>query len=126
MPSLGPLELIIILVIIVVIFGVGRLPEIGGAIGRSIREFKTSVKDEDDVLTDVGGGDAGGAAGAGLLDANQGVVTDVFKGQTSQSAVHIDALVDGGHGAVGVRQYSVGLVDRTIARIVAIRTHVDR
>ena len=48
MPSLGVPELLIILVIIVVIFGVGRLPEIGGAIGRSIKEFKTSVQDEED------------------------------------------------------------------------------
>ncbi len=48
MPQLGVPELLIILVIIVVIFGVGRLPEIGGAIGRSIREFKTSVKSEEE------------------------------------------------------------------------------
>ncbi len=39
---LGPLELIIILVIVMVIFGVGRLPEIGGAIGKAIREFRSS------------------------------------------------------------------------------------
>ena len=45
MPSLGVPELIIILVIIVVIFGAGRLPEIGGAIGKSIKEFKNSVND---------------------------------------------------------------------------------
>jgi sec-independent protein translocase protein TatA len=48
MPQLGVPELLIILVIIVVIFGVGRLPEIGGAIGKSIREFKTSVKSEEE------------------------------------------------------------------------------
>ena len=61
MPSLGVPELLIILVIIVVIFGVGRLPEIGGAIGKSIREFKTSVTNEDDDqnLTDNGITDAG-------------------------------------------------------------------
>jgi sec-independent protein translocase protein TatA len=47
MPSLGPTELIIILVIVLIIFGVGRLPEIGGAIGKSIREFRTSAKDPD-------------------------------------------------------------------------------
>ena len=40
MPSLGIPELVIILVIVLVIFGVGRLPEIGGAIGKSIREFR--------------------------------------------------------------------------------------
>ena len=40
---LGPWELAIILVIIVIIFGVGKLPEIGGALGKGIREFKTSA-----------------------------------------------------------------------------------
>jgi sec-independent protein translocase protein TatA len=40
MPNLGPFELIIILVIIIIIFGVGRLPEVGGAIGKGIREFR--------------------------------------------------------------------------------------
>ena len=46
---LGPMELIIILVIVMVIFGVGRLPEIGGAMGKAIREFrKSQSKTEDD------------------------------------------------------------------------------
>lgn len=40
LPQLGVPELVIILVIIVIIFGVGRLPEIGGAIGQGIREFR--------------------------------------------------------------------------------------
>lgn len=46
MPTIGPTELIIILVIVLIIFGVGRLPEIGGAIGRSIREFREASKGE--------------------------------------------------------------------------------
>jgi sec-independent protein translocase protein TatA len=37
---LGPFELIIVLVIVIIIFGVGRLPEIGGAVGKAIREFR--------------------------------------------------------------------------------------
>ena len=37
---IGPTELIIVLVIIIIVFGVGRLPEVGGAIGRGIREFR--------------------------------------------------------------------------------------
>lgn len=45
MPQIGIPELLIILVIIVIIFGVGRLPEIGGAIGRSIREFRQAAQD---------------------------------------------------------------------------------
>ena len=39
-PHLGIPELLIILVIIMIVFGVGRLPEIGGALGRGIREFR--------------------------------------------------------------------------------------
>lgn len=42
MPSLGGQELIIILVIVMIIFGAGRLPELGGSLGKSIKAFKTS------------------------------------------------------------------------------------
>ena len=48
MPSLGPLELIIILVIIIIIFGVGKLPQIGGALGRGIHEFREATHDEEE------------------------------------------------------------------------------
>mgnify|MGYP005837684005 CR=1 FL=1 len=46
--GVGPTELLIILAIVVIIFGVGRLPEVGGALGRSIRDFKKAVQGEDD------------------------------------------------------------------------------
>ena len=46
MPHIGPFELVIVLVIVMVIFGVGRLPEIGGAVGKAIREFRSSQKGE--------------------------------------------------------------------------------
>jgi len=47
--GIGAPELAIILVIVVIIFGVGKLPEIGGALGKGIREFKTEtgIGDED-------------------------------------------------------------------------------
>ena len=48
MPSLGPLELIIILVIIIIIFGVGKLPQIGGALGRGIHEFREATHQEEE------------------------------------------------------------------------------
>lgn len=48
--GLGPTELVIILVIALIIFGPRRLPEMGAAIGKSIREFKKSTKEiADDV-----------------------------------------------------------------------------
>lgn len=48
--GIGMPELIIILVIILIIFGAGKLPEIGGAIGKGIRNFKKSVGDTTEEL----------------------------------------------------------------------------
>ena len=52
MPGLGGIgmpELLIVLVIIIIVFGVGKLPEIGGALGKGIREFRVAQQglDED-------------------------------------------------------------------------------
>lgn len=46
LPTLGVPELLVLLVIVILVFGVGKLPEVGGALGKSIREFKTNVTDE--------------------------------------------------------------------------------
>lgn len=43
MPHLGPTELIIILAIILVLFGVGRISKIAGEMGRGIREFRKGL-----------------------------------------------------------------------------------
>ena len=42
----GVWELVIILVVVMIIFGVGRLPEVGGAMGKAIREFRSSQGDK--------------------------------------------------------------------------------
>jgi sec-independent protein translocase protein TatA len=47
MPSLGWQELLLVLLIVVIIFGAGKLPEIGGAVGRGIKEFRTATRDEE-------------------------------------------------------------------------------
>ena len=44
MPSLGVPELIVILLIIVVLFGVGRIGKIGGELGKGIRSFRDGLK----------------------------------------------------------------------------------
>jgi sec-independent protein translocase protein TatA len=46
--GLGSQELIIILIIAMFIFGAKKLPEIGKGLGKSIREFKSSLNGEDD------------------------------------------------------------------------------
>jgi sec-independent protein translocase protein TatA len=46
--GLGPFEMLLILAVVVIIFGVGRLPEVGGAVGKGIREFRKASRDDDD------------------------------------------------------------------------------
>ena len=49
MMGIGFPELMIILVIIMIIFGAGKLPEIGSAFGNSIKNFKKSMKEADEI-----------------------------------------------------------------------------
>lgn len=53
MPHLGPTELIIILVIVIIVFGVGKLPTIGGALGKGIKEFRAATKEIDEASQEV-------------------------------------------------------------------------
>ena len=48
MPNVGPVEIIIVLVIVLLIFGPKRLPDLGRSLGRGMREFKDSVTGKDD------------------------------------------------------------------------------
>jgi sec-independent protein translocase protein TatA len=54
MPNVGPWEIIILVVVLLLIFGSRRLPEIGRSVGKGMREFKNSVtgKDEQPELED--------------------------------------------------------------------------
>ncbi len=45
--GLGTQELIIILVLVLIIFGAGKLPQVGGALGKGLRNFKEGMKDGD-------------------------------------------------------------------------------
>ncbi len=47
--GIGMPELLIILVIILIIFGVGKLPEIGSALGKGIKNFKKSVNENNEI-----------------------------------------------------------------------------
>ncbi|MFC2022912.1 twin-arginine translocase TatA/TatE family subunit [Chloroflexota bacterium] len=44
----GPWEIALILVIVLIVFGVGKLPQIGGAVGKGIRQFRRSQQGEDE------------------------------------------------------------------------------
>ena len=48
MPNIGPLELAIVLVIALVIFGPKRLPDLGRSLGSGMREFKNSITGKDE------------------------------------------------------------------------------
>ena len=51
-PRLGPTELIIILIIVVLLFGVGRIGKIAGELGKGIREFRQGLSSGDEQKKD--------------------------------------------------------------------------
>ncbi len=48
MPHLGPLELVIILVIVLLLFGIGRISKIAGEMGSGVRAFRDGLKSPED------------------------------------------------------------------------------
>jgi sec-independent protein translocase protein TatA len=69
MPSIGPAELVIVLVIALLVLGPKRLPAAGRGIGRGMREFKDGLLGHEDAepraLRDPAGAEAPGVAGDG-------------------------------------------------------------
>ncbi len=53
MPNLGTTELIIILVIVILIFGAGKLGSLGKELGRGVKDFKGAIKDVDEAKKDL-------------------------------------------------------------------------
>jgi sec-independent protein translocase protein TatA len=47
MERLGPVEIGLILIIVLIVFGVGKLPQVGGALGKGLHDFRQAVKGED-------------------------------------------------------------------------------
>lgn len=47
--GIGMPELLVILVIILIVFGAGKLPEIGGALGRGIKNFKKATREPNEI-----------------------------------------------------------------------------
>lgn len=48
MPHLGPMEMVFILVVVLLVFGAGRLPEVGRSMGKAITEFKGGLTGQDE------------------------------------------------------------------------------
>lgn len=48
--GLGTQELLIILVLVMIVFGAGKLPQVGGALGKGLRNFKKGVNDTDEKI----------------------------------------------------------------------------
>jgi sec-independent protein translocase protein TatA len=66
MPNIGPAELIVILVIALLVIGPGKLPDIGSALGKSIREFRKAATDvQESVKLDAPAASAALAAAQG-------------------------------------------------------------
>jgi sec-independent protein translocase protein TatA len=53
MPTLGPVELGLILLIVILVFGAGKLPELGGAVGKTLKEFRQATHEIDDIKETV-------------------------------------------------------------------------
>jgi sec-independent protein translocase protein TatA len=51
--GIGMPELLVIMVIVLIIFGAGKLPEIGSTIGKSIKDFKKAMEEPDKKLEDL-------------------------------------------------------------------------
>ena len=71
MPNIGPLELVVILVVVLLLFGAKRLPELGRSLGSGMQEFKESVTGKDDETTRAHGARGRRAAAAGRRGARR-------------------------------------------------------
>jgi sec-independent protein translocase protein TatA len=65
MPNIGPMEIVIVLVLLLIVFGPKRLPELGRGMGRGMREFKAGVTGKPKrPVGEIAAPKAGPAAGA--------------------------------------------------------------
>ena len=46
--GIGPMEFLVILLIVVIIFGGSKIPQLGGALGKGIKNFRSAIKGEDE------------------------------------------------------------------------------
>ena len=86
-PQFGPLELVIILVIVAMLFGVGKLPEVFGAVGKGVREFRTNAStdtaDANDTADTNGADSASSEAKAVTVEEAQPAATESETAKTA-------------------------------------------
>ena len=95
MMGIGFPELMIILVIIMIIFGAGKLPEIGSAFGNSIKNFKKSMKDAEagEIESESPDGESAPDSGTTLEAANKTLTPE--EAAAKKEAEMIDEVADG-------------------------------
>jgi sec-independent protein translocase protein TatA len=90
MPNIGPLELVIVLAIVLLIFGPKKLPQLGRSLGGGLREFKGAVsgrhKDDDDEPDVIEGPDA-----ASVTTTDAAAAEDTETAQRKREAKTADA-----------------------------------
>ena len=90
MMGIGFPELMIILVIIMIIFGAGKLPEIGSAFGNSIKNFKKSMKDAEEIQEATNLEDSGESNTSQTEDLNSSQTDDLNGSETSEGETNKD------------------------------------
>ena len=54
LPSIGPWEIIAVLAVVLIIFGPGKLPDVGKSLGKTIKEFRNATKEPIEEVEDIG------------------------------------------------------------------------
>jgi len=88
--GIGFPELMIILVIIMIIFGAGKLPEIGSAFGNSIKNFKKSMKDAEEIQEATNLEDSEDSNSSQTEDLNNSQTDDLNDSETSEGETSKD------------------------------------
>jgi sec-independent protein translocase protein TatA len=93
----GPVELVVILLVLVMIFGASRLADLGGSLGKGIKEFKKNVQDDNDdeptVAQSSNQTPAGGDSVAAVRCASCGTLNAVGSKHCSNCGAAIAATV---------------------------------
>ena len=95
----GPWELALILLIVVLIFGVGRLPEVGGAVGKGIREFRKATNNDDEDKPSSTTNSAAGDSAASPMNGASGAATGTTAASASDRAFCTECGASNARGA---------------------------